>query len=186
MATQYSSLIPELNTFIETQRIFFTATAAADSRINISPRSTDFFRILDENTAIYLDKTGSGNETAAHTLADGRMTIMFCAFEGPPRILRLYGRGDVIHRDSTNYSSLMDTWFPGEAPIGARQIIKLSFDLIQSSCGYAVPVFEFKNERSGLDQWAAAKSEDELEQYWRDENQTSMDGLPTGIFKNGE
>ena len=182
MGKQYPELDPKHSDFIKRQHVFFAATATGSSRVNVSPRSTDLLRVLNANTVLYLDKTGSGNETAAHLIADGRRTIMFCAFEGPPQILRLYGRGEVIHRDSAEYAALLETWFSGKAPPGARQMVRLNFDMVQSSCGYAVPFFEFKDARPGLDRWAEAKSAEQMEDYWRTKNQTSIDGLPTGLF----
>ncbi len=186
MAKPYQTLEPKLKEFIERQKIFFTASATDSSRVNVSPRSTDCLRITDDNTAIYLDKTGSGNETAAHLLADGRMTIMMCAFEHPPQIMRLYGRGHVIHRDSAEYADLVTTWFATERAHAARQIVQLDFDLVQTSCGLAVPFFDYQGERDTLNRWAETKTRNEIADYWREKNQVSMDGLPTGIFKEPE
>src|SRR5215213_9360319 len=123
MAKQFPSIDNTLRDFIARQRIFFAASAAEGSRVNVSPRSTDLLRVLDPNAVVYLDRTGSGNETAAHLKADGRLTIMFCAFEGPPSILRLYGRGEVLHRDGDAYRRLLDEVFGGSQPIGARQMV---------------------------------------------------------------
>lgn len=182
MARQYPEIEPPLRRFIERQHIFFTATAAPGARVNISPRSTNHLRVLGPNSVCYLDLTGSGNETAAHLGADGRMTIMFCAFEGPPMILRLYGTGVAHHRDSAPFAELLEAEFGGEAPLGARQIVELDVDLAQTSCGYAVPEFEYQSERTVLDEWASKKGEDGIVDYWREKNMTSIDGLPTGIF----
>lgn len=185
MGTQYPALNKQLRTFIERQKIFFTASATADSRINVSPRSTEWLRVIDDNTVVYLDRTGSGNETAAHMKADGRMTIMFCAVEGPPRILRLYGSGEIVHRDDGEYGRLVDTHFDGQQPRGARQIVRLTADLVQSSCGFAVPFFDYQGERDGLDRWAADKTDDDFRDYWAKKNTKSLDGLPTGILEPG-
>ena len=157
MATDYPALDKKLRAFIERQHIFFTATAAAGTRINISPRPTDCFRVIGDNTAIYLDKTGSGMETAAHTLHDGRITIMFCAFDKPPMILRLYGEGRAIPRGSDEYAALLAEHFGGTEFIGARQIVRIDFDLVKTSCGYGVPFFEYQGERDTLDRWAETK-----------------------------
>ncbi len=183
MAKDYDGLNDKITDFIARQRMFFTATAAASSRINMSPRSTECLRVIAPNTVIYLDRTGSGNETAAHLRADGRMTIMFCAMEGAPQIVRLYGRGTIVHRDSNVYEALLDTWYDGDAPEGARQIVRLDFDLVKTSCGFGVPVFEYVEERDTLEKWANKKGPEGVADYWRDENQTSIDGLPTGIFE---
>lgn len=182
MATDYPGLEKKHRDYIARQHMFFTATAAAGTRINLSPRSTDWFRVIGDNAAIYLDRVGSGNETAAHLLADGRMTIMFCAFEKAPQILRLYGHGRAIHRDSAEYGELLAEWFDGREPLGARQIMRLDFDLVKTSCGYGVPLFEYAGERDTMDRWCESKGEDGLELYKAQKNRVSMDGLPTGLF----
>jgi len=182
MAKQFSSIDDRLRDFIARQHIFFTASAAANSRVNLSPRETLCLRIISPNTAIYLDRTGSGNETSAHMKADGRLTIMFCAMEGPPMILRLYGRGRIIHRPSPEYRELLHTHYDGDEPLGARQIVWLDIDLVQTSCGFGVPLFSYEGERPSLDNWANAKGPDGIEEYWREKNVVSMDGLPSGLF----
>jgi len=181
MAKDYPALTPHLIDFIGRQHIFFTASAAAGTRINISPRSTDYFRVLGDNAACYLDRTGSGNETAAHMKADGRLTIMFCAMEGPPLILRLYGRGRVLARGGEDYAGLLQSQFRDAEPLGARQIVRIDFDLVKTSCGYGVPLMDYQGERDTMDRWAEAKGPDGIEAYWQDKNLTSMDGLPTGF-----
>ncbi len=150
--------------------------------MNVSPRGTDAFAIIDERTVAFLDRTGSGNETAAHLKADGRLTIMFCAFDGPPNILRLYGRGEVLHRGSAGYEALLASAFGGVEPIGARQIFRLGIDLVQTSCGYGTPLFDYRGERPSLDNWARSKGEDGLEAYRRETNMVSIDGRPTGLL----
>jgi hypothetical protein len=186
MAKQFARIEDAHRNFISRQHIFFTASAAEGTRVNISPRSTEALRLLDDLTAIYLDRTGSGNETAAHLLADGRLTIMFCAFDGPPVILRLYGKGRMIRRNSPEYLSLLAEHYGGQEPLGARQIIRLDIDLVQTSCGYAVPLYDYRAERPNLDRWAEAKGQEGLEAYWRETNLTSMDGLPTGLLDETE
>jgi len=182
MGKQYQKLDPKLRDFIGRQHIFFTASATKSSRVNISPRSTDCLKILSDNAVIYLDKTGSGNETAAHMLADGRMTIMMCAVDGPPQILRLFGRGRVIHRDSGEFADLLTTWFDNDPPVGTRQIIRLDFDLVQTSCGYAVPLYDFVDQRSRLLTSFEDKGPEGTQSYWAEKNMTSIDGKPTGIL----
>ncbi|MCW3055151.1 MAG: pyridoxamine 5-phosphate oxidase-related FMN-binding protein [Chthonomonadales bacterium] len=173
---------PELNTtiqqFISEQHMFFTATAAAEGRINLSPKGMDTFRCLDEHTLAYLDLTGSGNETAAHLKADGRMTIMFCAFNGKPLILRLYGRGEVVPL-SSEAGQKMHSHFPSVT--GERQIIVLHIESVQTSCGFAIPVYEFKEERDLLVKWAENQGDEGLKEYRRAKNQNSIDGLPTDL-----
>ncbi|MDF2234651.1 pyridoxamine 5'-phosphate oxidase family protein [Albimonas sp. CAU 1670] len=181
MAKQYDRIEPPLARFISRQKIFFTATATADSRVNLSPRSTDALRVLDENRVCYLDLTGSGSETSAHLLVDGRMTIMFCAFEGPPMILRLYGRGRSLFHGTPEYAERLAASYDGEAPLGARQIVELTADLVQSSCGYAVPLFDHQGERDVLTRWAEGKGAEGLVEYRAEKNVVSIDGLPTGV-----
>lgn len=186
MAKQFARIEDVHRNFIARQHIFFTASAAEGTRVNVSPRSTEALRLLDANTAIYLDRTGSGNETAAHLKADGRLTIMFCAFDGPPVILRLYGKGRMIRRNSPEYLNLLAAHYGGNEPLGARQIIHLDIDLVQTSCGYAVPLYDYRAERPNLDRWAEAKGQEGLDAYWREKNLTSMDGLPTGLLGEDE
>ncbi len=182
MAKAFPSIDAGCRDFIGRQRIFFTASAAPDARVNVSPRGTDAFAILDDRTVAYLDRTGSGNETAAHLKADGRLTIMFCAFEGPPNILRLYGQGEVVRRGSQAYREILASAFGGAEPAGARQIVRLHVDRVQTSCGYGTPLFEYRGERPSLDNWARSKGEDGLEAYRREKNAVSIDGLPTGLL----
>lgn len=181
MAKEFPGLSAHHREFISRQHMFFTASAAAGAHINISPRSTDMFRVLGDNAACYLDRTGSGNETAAHLRADGRLTIMFCAVDGPPLILRLYGRGRAIARGSAEYARLLAAEFTNTEPLGARQIVRLDFDLVKTSCGYGVPLMDYRQERDTMDRWAEAKGQGGIEAYWQDKNMVSMDGLPTGF-----
>lgn len=182
MAKQFESIDARLNDFIARQHIFFTASATGDSRVNVSPRETGCLRVIDATTVVYLDRTGSGNETAAHLRADGRLTFMFCAVEGPPMILRLYGRGRTIVRGDSDYESILTSHYGGREPSGARQIIWLDVDLVQTSCGFGVPFFDYKAERTSLDQWTNAKGSDGIEIYRREKNAYSIDGLSTGMF----
>lgn len=181
MATRYPALDDKHRDFIARQHVFFTASAAPDTRVNVSPRSTDALRVLGPNTVAYLDRTGSGNETSAHILAGGRVTIMFCAFDGPPMILRLHGKGRVLHRHTADYERLIAKAFGGAEPAGARQIVVVETDLVVKSCGYGVPLFEYHSERPSLENWVASKSEAELADYRRQKNRVSLDGLPTGL-----
>ncbi|WP_299139230.1 pyridoxamine 5'-phosphate oxidase family protein [uncultured Tateyamaria sp.] len=181
MAKQFPALDQAKRDFILRQHIFFTASATADSRINISPREIGALRILGDNTVAYLDRTGSGNETAAHMLADGRLTIMFCAVEGPPQIMRLYGRGTSVPWDSEAFTRIIADHYAGAAPLGTRQIMRLDFDLVQTSCGYGVPLFDYAGERASMENWHDNKGPDGIRDYWDRENRTSMDGLPTGL-----
>jgi hypothetical protein len=181
LAKQFQSIEPALRAFIQRQHVFFVGSATADSRVNLSPKGLDALRVLGPKTVAYLDMTGSGNETAAHMLADGRLTIMFCAFEGPPMMLRLYGRGWVLRRPSPEYADLLAEAFEGHEPLGARHIVVLDIDLVQTSCGFGVPLFDYVGERPSLPRWAAAKGEAGLEVYRLEKNTRSIDGLPTGL-----
>lgn len=167
--------------FIERQKIFFAATAADGTRINLSPRPTTALRVTGPNGVCWLDLTGSGAETAAHLRADGRLTIMFCAFEGAPNILRLYGRGRSVPTGTAEFDALLAAHFGGEAPLGARQIVVQDVEMVQTSCGYGVPLFAYEGERDNLDRWAEHKGEDGLRRYQAENNAVSMDGLPTGL-----
>lgn len=182
MAKQFSRIEESHRDFILRQHIFFTASATEASRVNLSPRSTDQFRVIDANTVAYLDRTGSGNETAAHMLADGRLTIMMCSFDGPPMILRLYGKGSAFRHGTETYTTLLEEAFCSKEPQGARQIVRLDIDLVQTSCGFGVPVFDYREERVSLDRWTETKSAEELAAYRSEKNLHSMDGLPTGLL----
>lgn len=180
MAKKYQELSGEHIRFIGEQKIFFVATATADSRVNVSPKGMDSFRVLGNSRVAWLNVTGSGNETAAHVQVDPRMTIMFCAFDGQPMILRLYGSARVVHRHDAEWGEL----FPLFKPIpGARQIIDLTLDLVQTSCGMGVPYFTYAGDRQSLSDWAENKGEGGLERYWEEKNQFSLDGIPTHILK---
>lgn len=179
MAKFYPELTDTLLEFIAQQQMFFTASAPIEGRVNVSPKGMDTFRCLSRQQVAYLDLTGSGNETSAHIRENGRLTIMFCSFTGQPLILRLYGQGQVIRRRDQEWNQLYDLFDP--IP-GTRQIIKLSLDCAQTSCGYGVPLYEYRGQRPKLQQWAEAKGEAGLQKYWQEKNQTSIDGLPTGLL----
>jgi len=180
MGQQYAELSEKHIEFISEQKIYFVGTATAESNVNISPKGMDSFRVLDNNTIAWLNVTGSGNETAAHVQSHPRMTIMFAAFEGAPMILRLYGRAEAIHRNDPDWPSLYPL-FPSSA--GARQIFRLSIDMVQRSCGMAVPFFDYAGEREQLKDWATKKGEDGIRDYWLQKNQMSIDGIPTRILE---
>ena len=184
MAKQFAAIGDDHRAFILRQRIFFVASAAEGSRVNMSPRSTDSLRVLGPGRVAYLDRTGSGNETAAHLKAGGRMTIMLCAFEGPPSIMRLYGAGRVHTRRSAAFRTLLEAWFAGPIPLGTRQIVTLDVSMVQTSCGYGVPLLNYERERDGMDRWAEKKGEAGIEAYWREKNLASIDGLPTGLLED--
>jgi hypothetical protein len=180
MAQQFDSLSDRLIEFIHQQHLFFVATATADSRVNISPKGMDSLRVLNSNQVIWLNVTGSGNETAAHIEHNPRMTLMFCAFEGKPLILRLYGQARAIHHKDPEWQSLYGLF---DALPGARQIFILDIDLVQTSCGMAVPYLDYVGERELLNNWAERKGETGIKDYWREKNQCTVDGLETDIVK---
>lgn len=175
---QYDHINSRIQKFIEAQKIFFVATAAEESRINLSPKGMDTFRVLSENRVSWLNLTGSGNETAAHLAADGRITVMLCSFEGPPMILRIYGKGSILHPKHEKWAERIEL-FPDLG--GKRQIIDIEVEMVQTSCGMSIPYFDFKGERRELDDWAKDKGEEGIRDYWKEKNRKSIDGLPTGI-----
>jgi len=178
MAKFYPALDDNLKAFIARQHIFFVATAPDDGRINLSPKGLDSLRILDDKRVAWLDLTGSGNETAAHLLADGRMTLMFCAFEGDHLILRLYGRGRSIKPGDPEWAALAPK-FP--TLLGTRQIILLDIESLQTSCGAGVPLYAYTGERTELLHWVEKKGEQGVRDYQQEKNRVSIDGLPTGL-----
>ena len=181
MGKKLEFITPELMKFIEEQKIFFVGTAAAEGNVNVSPKGTDSFRVIDKNKIVWLNLTGSGNETAAHLLKNTRMTIMFCAFEGKPMILRLYGKAKIYHKRDSAFNDLSHL-FPEN--IGARQIIEMKVDLVQTSCGFAVPFMDFKEERTTLNNWAVKQGEDKIKDYWKNRNTQSIDGFETNILED--
>lgn len=181
MAKKLDSIDERLREFIEAQPIFFVASATAQSRVNLSPKGLDCLRVLAPNCVIYLDLTGSGSETAAHLKADGRLTLMFCAFAGSPMILRLYGHGRSIFRDEPEFDALVQAHFDGKEPHGARQIVVQEIDLVQTSCGFAVPLMDFVAPRDTLNRALEARSEAEIIAKRAKNNMISIDGLPTGL-----
>jgi Pyridoxamine 5'-phosphate oxidase len=186
MAKQFARIEAIHHKFILQQHVFFAASAAAEGRVNVSPKDGAALRILSPNRVAYLDQTGSGNETAAHLRAHGRLTLMFCAFAGAPLILRLYGQGRALPRGGLAYSDLLASAFSNEERPGSRQIVVLDIDLVQTSCGYGVPLFEYVAERPTLTRWAEAKGETGLEEYRQSKNAFSIDGLPTGILESSQ
>lgn len=178
MASFKDSLTPELIDFIKSQPMYFTASAAKGTRINLSPKGIDSFRVIDNSLVGYLDLTGSGNETSAHIMADGRLTIMFCSFGDKPLILRLYGRGEIVRPDHPDWAK-WSPWFR-ELP-GQRQIILLHIESLQTSCGFGVPMMELREQRTTLTDWAQKQGDAGIIEYQQKKNTVSIDGLPTSI-----
>ncbi len=179
MAEFLPELDEHLSAFIQQQKMFFTATAPMDGRVNLSPKRLDTFRILSPSSVGYLDGTGSGNETAAHLLQNSRITIMFRAFDGPPLILRLYAKGRSVRSGSADRSTLRPHFGPHMT--GERQLIIADIQNVQTSCGFGVPLFDFKEHRTQLPAWAERKGEEGVVAYRAEKNLQSIDGLPTGL-----
>jgi hypothetical protein len=177
MGRVLDTITPEIARFVTAQPVFFVATAprSDDGHVNCSPKGLDTFRVLGDNEVAYLDLTGSGAETIAHVRENGRITLMFCAFDGKPNIVRLYGRAQVIpwdHPDSARWRSHFPSF------LSARSIVVVAVHRVSTSCGYGVPVLRVAEDRTQLLEWAERKGEDGLRAYWRDQNTTSIDQLP--------
>ncbi len=179
MGKQLDCLNDKLIEFIDKQKMFFIGTAGKEGKINVSPKGMDTFRILDKNRALWLNLTGSGNETAAHLLENGRITVMFCAFEGKPLILRLYGHAKVYHQRDDQWAELI-RHFPDFT--GSRQLIEIDIEMVQSSCGFGVPLYEYQGQREELRWWSDKQGEEGIKAYWEKKNTVSLDGKETGIF----
>lgn len=180
MGKVYSSILPNHEEFIRKQRVFFVGSAplSADGHVNISPKGYDVLRIFSPTEVAYLDLTGSGNETSGHLKNNGRITFMFIAFEGPPMILRLYGRGKVILPGTHEWEAMASNF---DILPGSRQIIYANIETVKTSCGFSVPFYSYNGERDTLQQWANSKSEQEIQQYRKKKNSRSMDGIVTPL-----
>lgn len=175
------SITPELAEWIHQQPMFFNATAPLGSQahVNLSPRGLDGLQVIDPNQVAILDLTGSGNETAAHLLENGRITIMLCAFSGPPMILRLYGEGEVVLPGDEEWDELRSL-FPQNPP-GIRQIFRVLVTRVQTSCGEGVPLMDFVGQREQLLNWASDKGEQGIKAYQKEKNSHSIDGLASAF-----
>lgn len=180
MGKFFTTLTESHQSFIAAQKLFFVGSAPNTGRVNLSPKGMNTFRVLNANRVAYLDATGSGNETAAHLADNGRITLMFCAFESAPLILRLYGHGSAVHPRDPEWNQLrplFGAFLPGE-----RQIIVTEVESVQTSCGFSVPFFDYRGERTTLIDWAEKKGPDGVADYWEQKNTRSIDGLPTGLL----
>ena len=177
MGRIYPEITSAIRTWIEKQVLYFVSTAplSGDGHINCSPKGLDSFRILDSRTVCYLDLLGSGAETASHVQENGRIVFMFCAFQGPPKIIRLHGKASVILPDSSAWAKLNPLFLEHRAK---RSIITASIDRVSDSCGFGVPLMELKGERGAMEKWCEGKSDDDFDQYRRKKNAVSIDGLP--------
>jgi hypothetical protein len=178
MGKTYEEITPELSEWISEQKLFFVATAplAQSGLVNCSPKGMDTFRLIGPREVAYLDFTGSGIETIAHLRENGRIVVMLCALAGPPKIVRLYGIGRAVVPETPEWDELRPQ-FPADAP-GARAIVQISLTRISDSCGFAVPRFDYVEERDVLTRWAQSKTDAELADYRAQKNTESLDGLP--------
>jgi hypothetical protein len=177
MGKVLDAIDPAIADFLAAQHVFFVATAplAGGGLVNVSPKGLATFAILDPRQVAYLDLTGSGAETIAHLRENGRVVLMFCAFEGKPKIVRIHGRGEVVARSDARFPALASRFAPRE---GVRSIVRVDVARVSTSCGYSVPVMRFERDRDELDEWVAKKSPDDLVDYRRRKNRRSLDGLP--------
>ena len=186
MSKTCSTLDERLTAFVEQQKIYFVGTAADNGTINVSPKGWDTLRVLSPNRIVWLNMTGSGNETAAHLAQNGRLTMMFCAFEGRPRILRLYGKAVSVHPRDSQWPELDALFNPNPA---ARQFVDFDIQMVLTSCGFGVPLFDYLGERENMNKWIDSKAElgdvrEGMENYWKEKNQVSLDGLPTYVLED--
>lgn len=183
MGKFHSSISPVHQDFIQNQHLFFVSTAplSGEGHVNLSPKGLDCFRVLNSHQVAYMDLISSGNETSAHVLENGRITIMFCSFDKTPLILRLYGKGKTVlpHSEEWQMYAPHFTIYPS-----TRQIIVADIDIVQTSCGFGVPLYEYVGERSIHFEWAEKKGEQGLQEYIQEKNLKSLDGLPTAIGQN--
>lgn len=177
MGKRFDAVDERAQAFIEAQHMFFVATAPiqAGGHVNLSPKGLDSFRVLGPRDVAYLDFVGSGAETVAHLRENGRITLMFCAFEGPPNILRIYGRGWVVEPGDADFADLRGR-FPGDVP--ARSVVRVAVESVATSCGWGVPLYSHQGERSQMADWIERKGEDGLRAYQVEKNARSLDGLP--------
>jgi len=176
MGKQYDHLQPDHITFIGEQHIFFTGTAAPTGKVNISPKGMDSLRVMSPTRILWRNLTGSGNETDGHLRLANRITLMWYSFTKRPLILRAYGTATMTTADDANWETLNDHFAPA---LGARQIYDVSIDMVQSSCGYAVPFFDHVEDRQVLSKWAEDKGREGVRQYWTDRNSQTLDGFET-------
>ena len=182
MAEQFKALTDRHIEFIGKQHIYFVGTAGSTGSVNVSPKGMDSFRVLDNTKVVWLNLTGSGNETAAHVLENKRMTLMFCSFDKQPLILRLYGKALAVHPRDEQWNKLIKL-FPKYT--GSRQVFIVDLQMVQTSCGYAVPFYDLVGDRPTLDKWAKNRGREGVEEYWQEKNTKSLDGRDTGILEVG-
>jgi len=179
MAVKFDSINKEHKAFIEAQKMYVIGSAGAEGFINVSPKGMDTFKIVDENTVVWLNYTGSGNETSAHVQENGRMTIMFNSYDKAPMILKLYGHATVIHEKDERWDEMSAHFEPH---VGTRQFFEMKVALVLTSCGYGVPQYEYKGERNTLKKWADKKGREVIREYWAENNTVTLDGVETHIL----
>jgi hypothetical protein len=177
MSKQRECIDAELADWVRRQKIFFVATAplSSEGHVNVSPKGGDSFRVLGPMEVVYQDYTGSGAETAAHLQENGRIVVMFCAFEGRPKIARFHGRGTLMTPAHPRFAELLALFPPNP---GTRALVHVRVDRVSTSCGYSVPFFDHRGSRDTLDEWAVAQGGEKLKEYRQRKNRTSIDGLP--------
>lgn len=178
MAKQFDRIEDDHKRFIREQHMFFVATAAPDGRVNLSPKGMDSLRIVGDHRILWMNLTGSGNETAGHLLENPRMTLMWCSFTTRPLILRAYGTAKAVHPSDANWA-VVSKDFPEHR--SARQVFDLTIDMMQTSCGWAVPFMDYVSERDTMQKWVDGKSDDQIRTHWVEKNQVTIDGKPTGM-----
>ncbi len=179
MAKQFDAIADDHRAFIEAQHMFFCGSAAQDGRVNISPKGMNSLRVIGPNRIIWRNLTGSGNETAGHLARLNRMTLMWCGFETRPMIMRAYGTATTLHPRDAGFEEAASHFPPA---MGTRQFYDVHVDMLQTSCGYAVPFYEHKGPREVLAKWAEDKGQDGIETYWDERNRATIDGMPTHIL----
>lgn len=180
MAVKFTSINASHRAFIAQQKMFVIGSAGAEGFINVSPKGMNTFKIIDDNTVVWLNHTGSGNETSAHVQENGRMTIMFNSFDKAPLILKLYGTATVIHEADARWQEMSEHF---ETFVGTRQFFEMHVELVLTSCGFGVPRYEYLGERNQLQKWAEKKGKEGIKTYWREKNKESLDGVATYIVE---
>ena len=180
MAVKFDSINKAHREFIEKQKMFVIGSAGAEGFINVSPKGMDSLKIIDENTVVWMNHTGSGNETSAHVQENGRMTIMFNSFDKTPMILKLYGKATVIHDKDERWEE-MSSYFAEF--IGARQFFEMKVELVLTSCGFGVPQYKYIGERNKLQKWAEKKGREGMKLYWSEKNTKTLNGVDTKVME---
>ena len=180
MAVKFDSINKEHKKFIEAQKMFVVGSAGADGFINISPKGMESFKIMDENTVVWVNYTGSGNETSAHVQENGRMTVLFNSFEKAPLVLKLYGKAKVIHECDARWDEMVSHF---DTSVATRQVFEMKVELVLTSCGYAVPEYKFIKERDTLKKWSDKKGREGIKKYWKENNTHTLNGVETNILK---